>query len=62
MRVKILKVLTKIAIILMILSACALDSDSWVPTIICAISGAWLVLITIANTPKGDHHGSRETF
>lgn len=62
MRVKILKALTIIAIITFILSGCCLDSESYIPMIACGISGAWLVLIVIANTPKGDHYGARKNF
>lgn len=63
MRVKILKALTIIAIIVAILSACALDSESWLPYTACGISSAWLFLITIANAPKGsDGRGPRKNI
>lgn len=62
MRVKILKALTIVAVIVMLISACAIDSDSWIPYIVCGISNAWLVLMTIANMPKGDHHGPRKNI
>lgn len=62
MRIKILRIITIIAIITFILSGCCLDSESKIPIIACGISGAWLVLIAIANTPKGDHHGTRKNF
>ena len=62
MRVKILKIITVFAIIICIFSICCLDSKSNIPTITCGISAAWLVLIAMANTPKGDHHGTRKNL
>lgn len=63
MRIKILKALTIMATIIMLLSACAIDSDSWIPYIVCGISSAWLVFMTIANMPKGsDGHGPRKNI
>lgn len=62
MRTKILKVLTYIAGILYVLFATAVDSGSIIPIIVCLICGTWMVLICIANTPKGDHYGSRKNF
>lgn len=56
MRVKILKIITVINLIIAILSACCLDSESWLPEILCLISSAWLLLIAVANTPKGSDH------
>ena len=38
------------AIITFIISACCLDSDTIIPGIVCLLSGAWLMLLTIANT------------
>lgn len=59
MRIKILKIITVINLMIALLSACCLDSESWLPKIACLISSAWLLLIAIANTPKGsDHHRS----
>lgn len=63
MRVKILKVLTIIAFIVFILSACTIDSETWIPYIACGVSSAWLFLIAIANSPKGsDGRGPRKNF
>ena len=38
-----------IALIVFIISICMLDSKSWIPTITCAISLAWLLIMGIAN-------------
>lgn len=38
-----------------IVSACAVDSQSWMPTIICAIATLWLaVYVYIKNNQGGD--------
>ena len=62
MRVKVLKIITFIAVIAFIMFATALDCGSVIPMIVCMISGAWLLLIAIANTPKGDHRGTRKNI
>ena len=36
-------------ILLFILGACFLDSDSLIPGIVCAVSGCWLLWLTICN-------------
>jgi hypothetical protein len=37
-------------------SACAVDSQSWMPTIICAIATLWLaVYVYIKNNQGGDN-------
>ena len=36
-------------ILIFILGACFLDSDSLVPGIVCAVSGCWLLWLTICN-------------
>lgn len=38
-----------IAIIVFAISICMLDSESWVPTITCAVSLIWLLIMGIAN-------------
>ena len=45
----ILKSITWIAGILFLLSACAIDSPSWIPTIVCVVSMAWLGVFAYAN-------------
>lgn len=47
---KILKGLFDICVVLALLSACAADSDSILPLIICGVSLAYISLIVIANT------------
>lgn len=49
MRNKILKAVTTVAAIAFIVSGCCLDSQSWLPHIICGVSLLWLALIVIAN-------------
>lgn len=38
-----------IALIVFVISICMLDSESWIPTITCAISLIWLLIMGIAN-------------
>ena len=49
MKNRILKTITVIMAVLFILSASALDGDTYIPHIICAISEAWIVLFLIVN-------------
>ena len=49
MKNKIIKTITVIMAVLFLLSASALDGDTYIPHIICAISEAWIVLFLIAN-------------
>lgn len=37
------------ALIVFVISICMLDSKSWIPTITCAISLGWLLVMGIAN-------------
>lgn len=45
----ILKTVAYIMVFLFLLSGCALDSNSWVPCIVCGASLAWLALFAYAN-------------
>ncbi len=38
---------------LFLVSACALDSDSWIPHIVCSVSILWLALFAYANGQWG---------
>ena len=49
MKNKIIKTITVIMVVLFLLSASALDGDTYIPHIVCAISEAWIVLFLIAN-------------
>ena len=49
MKNKILKAIAYIAGTLWIISACAIDSESWIPTIVCAVCTAYLALFSYAN-------------
>lgn len=53
MRVKIVKGITILAMILVLVSIFALDSESDVPAIVCFISYVWLGLFVIANRERG---------
>lgn len=52
MKNKILKTITAIAIIGLLLSACCLDADSWIPEIVMGICIAYLLIFTAANQDK----------
>lgn len=45
----ILKTITAIMAVLFVLSAACLDSDTYIPHIICVVAEAWFVLFLIAN-------------
>ena len=49
MKNKILKTITGIMAVLFIVSASALDSNTYIPNFICAVSEVWIVLFMIAN-------------
>lgn len=49
MKNKILKAITTINAVSLIFFACCLNSDSWVPLIICLVNALWLVLFVFAN-------------
>lgn len=49
MKNRILKTITVIMAVLFLLSASAIDSNTYIPHIVCAISEAWIVLFLIAN-------------
>jgi hypothetical protein len=49
MKNKILKSITGIMAVLFILAASALDSNSYIPHIICAVSETWFILFLLAN-------------
>ena len=49
MKNRILKTTTVIMAVLFLLSASAIDSNTYIPHIVCAISEAWIVLFLIAN-------------
>lgn len=42
-----------LAVISFMVSVCMLDSISWIPAIVCAVSLAWLVIMAWANGGKG---------
>lgn len=41
-----------LSIIAFVLSALCIDSESWIPTIICGVSEAWMAFIFVCNLPK----------
>lgn len=52
MKNKVLKTITGIMAVLFIVAAASLDSNTYIPYIICAIAEAWFVLFLIANRKK----------
>lgn len=51
----ILKTITWIAGILAMISACAVDSPSWIPTIVFVVCMAWLAMFAYANGMMDDY-------
>lgn len=49
MKSKILKTIAWITAIVGIISACCLDSDSYIPSIVCGICAFWWILFGYAN-------------
>ena len=49
MKNKILKTITGIMAVLFILAASSLDSNTYIPHIICAVSEVWFILFLLAN-------------
>jgi hypothetical protein len=49
MKNKVLKAIAYIVGTLWIISACAIDSESWIPTIVCVICTVYLALFSYAN-------------
>lgn len=41
-----------LAIIAFVISAMFIDSDSWIPAIVCIVSEIWITFILIANLPR----------
>lgn len=52
LRNKILWVITYSAFMLVFISASAMDTNSWVPTITLMVSLAWLLLFSLANEDR----------
>lgn len=50
----ILKIITTIAAFSFAFSACCMDSESFAPVIVCAISSIWLILFITANDLDGE--------
>lgn len=48
-RVAMLKLITTIATITLLIAGCALDSDSKLPFIVCAICIGWICIMAAAN-------------
>lgn len=48
-RNKRLKIMFKINALLWVISVLTVDSNSYIPLIICAVTSVWLLLFTIAN-------------
>lgn len=52
-RNKRLKIMFKINALLWVISVLMIDSKSYIPLIICAVTSLWLLLFTIANARGG---------
>lgn len=64
MRTRVLKGSCVVAAIVFFVSACMLDSMTWVPFILCMVSLAWLGIVAQVNWPyrkeeKDDENNSR---
>lgn len=46
---KILKIIVYINLIIFLTSACMIDSASWIPSIVCVVTGGYLTLFIYAN-------------
>lgn len=49
MKKKVLYIITYISVLLFIVFGAMLDSDTYIPAVICLVSGLWLLLFIIAN-------------
>lgn len=49
MRIKVLKIIAIVTAVLGVISACALDSESLIPTYVCSVCAAWWLLFGYAN-------------
>lgn len=56
----IFKKLTSLAVLVFIVSGCALDSMSWIPTIVCGIASVYLLWATIYWNIKQEDHELEE--
>lgn len=61
MKTKVLKTITVIALVVLVLAACCVDSDSWIPSIVCLVCEAWLTLMLITIAKGGNDSGSGKT-
>ena len=56
-----------ISALTVIITICMLDSDSWVPTVVCVINLLWILAIIIVNDPERENkkrrrkHGIEDT-
>lgn len=51
-RTRIVKISCYIVAVVFLISATALDSLTWIPSILCCVSVAWLALVGLANDRK----------
>ena len=57
MKNMVLKAITALATGLFLVSACAMDSVSYIPVVVCAASLSWLGLFGYANVEGVEHDG-----
>lgn len=54
---KIIKSITYVMAFIFIFSACLLDSDTWIPYIVCCVCLAWFILFMFVNREYLGKHG-----
>ena len=50
-----------ISALTVIISICMLDSESWIPTIVCTVSLLWLLMVLVINDPAKDMKKKRRS-
>lgn len=50
-----------ISAITVIITICMLDSESWIPTIVCTVSLLWLLMVLVINDPAKDMKKKRRS-
>ena len=50
-----------ISALTVIISICMLDSESWIPTVVCTVSLLWLLMVLVINDPAKDMKKKRRS-
>ena len=48
-----------VSVIIFVLSALCIDSENWIPTIICGVCEAWMIFILYCNLRKPSQKGEK---